>query len=324
MGIIVAILCLGFLEVLWRHRGLIPTIVDDPSLWSCYRRKVEKSDLNTVVLLGASRMQLGFSTQTFNEMFPKHRIFQLSIGGEQPLHTFKDLAENENYKGIIICAIIESAFNEDNWNKKQEYVNYYHNQYNLNNMINRAIATYIQSHIVLINPRLNIKDVAIRFFKSKELPNPWYLITLNDRSILADYSMLDIDSHRTMRINRRRDFYRTMVQQTPEEWLKQAVIIETYVNKIQNRGGRVVFVRFPTSDEHLELDEKYFPKKYYWDRFSKVISATTVHFQDIPEMRNFHCPDTSHLDKRDAPLFTKALLNDLSKQGIFNSLAYRK
>jgi hypothetical protein len=39
--------------------------------------------------------------------------------------------------------------------------------------------------------------------------------------------------------------------------------------------------------------------------------AVGLHFEDVPAMRGYRCPDGCHLDSRDAPSFTRALLNEL-------------
>ena len=78
----------------------------------------------------------------------------------------------------------------------------------------------------------------------------------------------------------------------------------------------MVFVRFPTTDEHLAASEAVNPKAEFWDRFAAATRATTVHFLDYPELSRFDCPDTSHLDKRDAPAFTSALGDILVEKGV--------
>ena len=102
----------------------------------------------------------------------------------------------------------------------------------------------------------------------------------------------------------------------PEEWLKLTAPIERAVDAIQSRGGRVVFVRFPTSGEMLALSRRVYPKEIYWDRFAATTSAAMVHFLDVPSLSKFDCPDLSHLDRRDAVRFTEGLIAELQRRGI--------
>ena len=81
----------------------------------------------------------------------------------------------------------------------------------------------------------------------------------------------------------------------------------------------MVFIRFPTTDEHWDVDEQVFPKHVYWDQLGRLTGAETIHFRDVPSLAHFDCPDTLHLDYRDAPEFTGALLDELVTQGVLPS-----
>jgi len=94
--------------------------------------------------------------------------------------------------------------------------------------------------------------------------------------------------------------------------------VELMVQRIRQRGGQVVFVRYPTTGEHYEMDVKAYPKKLYWDHFASKTSAVTIHFADVPSLRGFDCPDTAHLDYRDAPRFTLALAEELERRAVIH------
>ena len=46
-------------------------------------------------------------------------------------------------------------------------------------------------------------------------------------------------------------------------------------------------------------------------------SALCIHFQDVPQLAAFPCPDWSHLDRTDAPRFTQELAKVLAGRGLF-------
>jgi hypothetical protein len=94
------------------------------------------------------------------------------------------------------------------------------------------------------------------------------------------------------------------------------MMMEPYVAAIQARGGRVLFVRLPVSGECLAYEEQTFPKQEYWDAFAARTSALCLHFRDLPALAGFDCPDTSHLDRRDAPRFTAALAKVLDDSSV--------
>jgi len=95
--------------------------------------------------------------------------------------------------------------------------------------------------------------------------------------------------------------------------------VEGWVKAIQARGGRVIFVQFPTTGANLRFDEFMFPKARYWDAFAAQTSALCLHFAEVPELSGFDCPDTSHLDRTEAPRFTLELGKVLEDHGLLGT-----
>jgi hypothetical protein len=83
--------------------------------------------------------------------------------------------------------------------------------------------------------------------------------------------------------------------------------INELVSAIEKRGGKVVFVRFPTSKKIWDIDEGRFPKSLYWDVFAELSLAKTLHFKDFESLSGFDLPDGSHLDQKDKVEFTENL-----------------
>jgi hypothetical protein len=82
------------------------------------------------------------------------------------------------------------------------------------------------------------------------------------------------------------------------EWLKQAAHWQEPVGIIQRRGGQVIFVRMPVSQER-------------WSLFVERLNVDSIHFANYKDLSDFQLPDTSHLDMKDKSLFTSSLLNHL-------------
>ena len=99
--------------------------------------------------------------------------------------------------------------------------------------------------------------------------------------------------------------------------------LERYVRMIQDRGGRVAFIKYPITDESWQYDEAEFPKSLYWDALAARTSATCIHFRDYAELSCFDCPDTSHIDAADAPSFTHSLMQVLERNGVFECNSVR-
>jgi len=302
-------------EAFWRARGHRPSVVDDPSLWAYHRRQV--SDQKTqVVLLGASRMQLGFSTDVYQDRFPEVPIAMLAINGKHPIATLRDLAEDDKFRGKVICAVTAYSFLSTAWDGQQEYVDYFHHS-GPNQLLEPALKSWIQARFVAFTPNLSLIRIITKACRDHRLPDPQCLVTKFDRSCLADYSLIDIEEHRKVRVAKVRNGMATP-SASFELWSEDATAVGAIVRRISERGGRVVFVRFPTTDEHWEIDEQRYPKRVNWDQLANLTGAETIHFRDVPSLAHFDCPDTSHLDCRDAPKFTAALLDELVERGILS------
>jgi hypothetical protein len=101
----------------------------------------------------------------------------------------------------------------------------------------------------------------------------------------------------------------------PDLWLQNAQRVEPFVRQIQSKGGRVAFVRFPSSGETSQLECRHFPKEKCWNQFAASTSAIAIHWLDVPQLAKIDCPDTMHLDWRDADRFTSDLIDELLLRG---------
>ena len=315
-AIVLAAVILAGYEALLRKYGHRPSIVDDINLWAYYRGKAANNDPQTVVLLGASRIQMGFHSQTFQHAFPDHTLINLAINGTSPIATLKDLAQDEKFRGLVICSIFAKNCMTIQHDMQQEYVDHYHFKASVNAQLNCLIASFFQSRLAMINPHLQLVKSLSRSIGTKTWPQPLYQIMLSDRSRLADYELIDIEEHRQWREDTLRQSYEGFSVPSPAQWLVEASVVEPWVQQIKRRGGDVVFVRFPMAHGYGALIDQTFPKPLYWDRFAAFTSAKTIHYQDYPFLSQFDCPDGSHIDQRDIPEFTRALLDELASQGL--------
>lgn len=91
---------------------------------------------------------------------------------------------------------------------------------------------------------------------------------------------------------------------TPDPMLPQIV---ADVEAIQKRGGTIIFVRFPSNDWYRELEQARWPRERYWNRLIKETGCLGIHFEDHEELKEFNCPEWSHLTQEDAIEFTRRL-----------------
>lgn len=286
-------------ELVLRMMGHLPSVIDDRDLWAFHRQRIDEADRSALVLLGGSRIQLGVSLDTLCADRGRKRVIQLAIDGTSPMATLRDLAENSEFSGLVVCSLFEPAFEPANWNAQQPWIDHFHREFAVTSRLKRVFSGTLQRYLVLVNSG-----------------KPKYLTTQFDRSRSADYTQVDLTRHRQIRLDvGQRMFQRERA--SPTAWLAQARLAESYVRAIQRRGGNVVFIRFPSSSPLYQLEERCYPRREYWDRYARVSRATLVHFEDVPVWRRFKCPDLSHLDRSDQIAFTESLVDVLVTRGVW-------
>ena len=90
--------------------------------------------------------------------------------------------------------------------------------------------------------------------------------------------------------------------------------VKTATDKIQSRGGKVLFVRTPSSGPFEEGEGKAFPRDQYWEKILAVTGCPGIHYQDFPEISQYQCPEFSHLTLTDAVDFTKHFIRILQEK----------
>lgn len=313
---VVAVVVAGVVafELFVRAQGYRPSIKDDEYSWAWQRGRVSDGSHHTVAVLGTSRILLAFSGAAFAATLPEWRFVQLAIDGSAPIGTLLDLAADPNFRGVALVDIHELHFYRGYWSAADSYIEAYHRRHRaIGPMLERRLVTAVQSRLALLTTR-GIHTFA-ELFRRGTWPRPPYIVTHADRTQYADFSLADAERFRNARLERIEGWNEST--RDPEQWLADALALEPAIAAIQARGGNVVYVRMPTCDERWEFDEHVAPKALFWDRFAARTRAITIHFKDYPELAGFACPDTSHIDSKDGPAFTRALLEILRARGVF-------
>ena len=316
-------------EYYLRSVGYRPSVKDTPELWAYYRNKCQTVDSSEMVIaLGASRMESAFAPTVFLNKVDCSDVVMLPISGSNCLPVLKDLALNSEYRGVILCAIIEGYFSSKYLGAglEVEYIDCYHEEYSgssftefittIDTLCNREI----QSR--LVSAKLDLE----RLIKAVIQPTPSYFYMTKERYRPADYrgrlsaeQLQQSRNHRLSRVEPRlNEPTRTVeeLERVREEWIRDVRQVWHWAEIIENRGGHVIFIRFPTSGERWTLDQKLYPKELFWDFAAKQSPVEMIHFIDIPGADKFDCPDTSHLNYDDGEIFTAMIAEELIDKGI--------
>ena len=306
-------LAFGSEEAFWRSRGHRPSVTDRKELWHFWRSQVYDDD--TIVLLGTSRMLGAFSSEAFGERFTHRKFVQLAIpGNRSPVGLLQQLLTDEQFQGVIICSVLPPGLMSSSWGGQVQWCGEPPQPADLWNV---AAYSFLQDRFLILSSELSLQNRIRSTLGADSCSGPDYSRKHFDRTVTFDFSKIaNLESLQEKRTRYFQREYRALEMPSPQSLLGGMAVVESMMRRLQDRGGQVVFVRLPSSGSHLKLEEYYHPKHEYWDQFAAATCAVCIHFQDVPTLRGFECPDNSHLDYRDARRFTRRLLHELSRRGV--------
>jgi hypothetical protein len=238
----------------------------------------------------------------------------LAVNGRYPLAALRALADDPTFTGLAIVGVDARGMQRRHWEMQQSYFDHYRHRWTLSRWIHRKLLTALQENLVLVRSAFAVTNIVERWIAGEGPPVNDHVIVRADRAGFIDYHWPDLPRIRASRIADLARYYREEPPTEAATWLRDLDTVSSWVEKIQKRGGRVVFFREPAADESLALDEANFPRDRYWDAYARRSPATMIDFRDVPEMTAFVLPDTSHIDATDVPRFTIALANLLKSR----------
>jgi hypothetical protein len=295
---------LGLYEAFWRSRGFAPSVADTAELWGAARDKVRAGDPDQVVLIGTSRMRQGVDPDEFARAFGGHPPAELAIDGSDCRPVLRHLASDESFRGVIVCEVHPLAFfMNPSVGLEEQYLKKYEARQSPLPAIEQRLRQRTQEALVSRREDLALRRLLSSLWVHRRLPQP-FRVSLPDRSERADYTKV---SDLIALSNYWAGAYDPIFPLSRQELLNQLDATEELVSRTHHRGGRVVFVRFPSSGAVRAIEDQLFPRPRYWDVLAARTEALAIHYLDYPTLRTFECPDGSHLDQRDVPAFTGAL-----------------
>ncbi len=315
LGISVAVFLLSGWEIFWRIRGFEPAVQDDWSIWAKIRRQAIYKGDDAIMVVGASRIQAGLHPDIF-EKSTGNRPLILAIDGSNPIPVLEHLAEDKRITGKVICSFIPMFLGEDSedFGRSHQWIRQYQEQ-RWSSRIETQLSLWLQQALVFRHTGL-LPDKILENIREGQWPKPPYAPMRPDRYRPMDFTKTDVDRIRRGRIEREKEFQEKAQPLSQQRFMEKVARIDNMVKKIEDRGGRVVFIRFPSTGVVRELESKSWPRQKYWDVLAANTQAKTIHFEDYPTLSQFECPDGSHLDVRDAEAFTRALVEILKDQGV--------
>ncbi len=315
LGLATAIGVAVIAERHWRMLGYHPTVIDDKALWSVERYRLDDRR-DTLAVLGASRIQLGFDPDSFRQLYPQWHLVNLTVNGHYPLATLSDIATNTDFRGTLLISIDARSLLREFRPMQQAWVDYYRRDFGPGLWLQAQLASRFQLARVTANPEFSLVRRVVSWLDDGAPPHVTYVTFDRSRFGKADYRQVDAAYHLEHRVAGLRQFYEKFSLPSPELWLADTAPMLDDIKTIQERGGKVILLRMPTRGGYWDLDQQFLPRASYWDALARSPGLDTLHFEDVPAIEQFALPDGSHLDFRDRSAFTRALLCTLEMQGM--------
>lgn len=317
VALVLATATLAGVEAFWRMHGFRPTLIDDMDLWAVQRTKIPAGG-DAIVLIGSSRNQAAIAVDVLRREMPGREVIQLSLSGGRPLATLRDLAEDEGFRGVVLCDLLPLCLLPEDREGQAPYVRYAHRSFNVARWIERTLKTAVQSCLVVNSTQLRPAFVFSAFY-ARKWPERVFFYIHADRSRFMDFRGVDGKRRAAaIALAARQTGYRVAVPPDLAGWQADIDVAERLVERIQARGGKVVYLSHPSGGEVRELEESHFPRARYWDALAaRTKAAAVIRSEDVPALAGYVCPDGSHLDFRDAVPYTESLIAELRARGVF-------
>lgn len=310
-------------EQLARKRGFYPGLDDPPELWAATRRDLDSAPQDGIVLVGSSRMLFDFDLDEAQRALGVRPI-ELALPGANELAGLEHIAADARFHGTVLVSYVPHLTflppHAATGGLEKRIASYQRGS--LTQRVSYRMFQWFDARLAFINPELTLR----KLIEQVDLPQR---AGAEGNAMFLPY-LVSVDADRRGRLfdgvltdPARRNQIRAawlfpdppskdpVEQQLAErETVRQQVLWreKAAVDKIRARGGRVIYIRFPSSGGVLAKEEADFPRALTWDALLAVTGAPGIHFQDYPQLASFDCPEWSHLSDADAVEFTRRLM----------------
>lgn len=320
------IMCILSWEFYLRHDGVDHSFDDGGPLWSYHRERIYQPINSATIFIGSSRIKFDLDTKTWKSIAGDDPV-QLACVGSTPLPVLYDLADDPDFKGKLVIDVTEGIFfstsprNRDRPETALKYHDEITPAQRASFFLNKPMEStfvFLDKEDLSLNAMLDQLEIPSRpgVMMSPIFPRDFDRVQFDRQEYMGPLFLAD-----TNQINKQRSiwaFFGSLnktppISGDPLDSLLQTVKVAT--DKIQARGGKVMFVRTPSSGALLEAEKMGFPKERYWDQLLAVTGCQGIHYQDYPETDHYVCPEFSHLSITDATDYTKHLIRILIEKG---------
>ena len=315
-------------EMMWRNKGFEATYNDDKVLWAEKRKEVYKPQNDATVFIGSSRIKFDLDIPTWRTYTGEDAV-QLAVVGTSPRMLLQDLANDENFRGKLVIDITEVLFFSQNpafHKSAKDAIAFYKDQtptQKLSSKINLLLESklvFLEERKFALNALFNDLFIPNRpgVFSMPPFPKGFELTTSDRQTYMSESFLSDTNA-----INWQTGIWKGLILGDKTPPVRGDALVEifsevkTAVDKITSRGGKVIFVRTPSSHMFAEAENMGFPRENYWNKLLDYTNTDGIHFKDFDETKDLLCPEWSHLSREQAIDYTIHLVKVLQNKEWF-------
>ncbi len=333
VSLLITLALVGIWEGYVRNLGYEASLNDNADLWAETRTKLDHSAPNRTVIVGASRSQFDFDLKTYADYFGVEEPIQLALYGSNPVPVLEHIAFETNVSGTVLVGVTPVLLfipeGEGPVDRSRDTIKHYQN-WSISQKTDYQLWKPLDTHLAFLQEEdfrlssliksLNIPNRSSSFFPPKAQP---YFNTVQSNRQASIWDKMDAKFAERIQKgwlpyftppppppNVTQEEFEKIFKDNMESYLQR---IAKAVAAIQKRGGKVVFIRYPSAGKIRELEAQFTPRNLFWDQIIAVSGAHGIHFEDYAELSGFQCPEWSHLSKKDAILFTQNLMPILKR-----------
>jgi len=328
-GILALLLILTFIvswELYLRHKGYSISYDDGGPLWADKRQKVYEPSDRATVFIGSSRIKFDLDIPTWEKLTGEKAI-QLAMVGSTPLPVLHHLADDKNFHGKLVIDVTEGLFfspSPGSSRTPRENIQYYDKRtptqkvgFVLNHGLESSFVFLDKDYLSLnsLLDRLHIRDRP-GIYGGPDFPWEFDLTGFDRQSKMTERFVADTNLQNKVKGIWGQFAKRRTDKPISGKRLDSIIMaVKTSTDKIQSRGGQIVFIRTPSSGPYWQAEKMGFPRAVYWDKLLAMTGCAGIHFEDYSPIAHFVCPEFSHLNPKDAIVFTENFVQILQQKG---------
>jgi len=324
MALFLSVIALASWEFFLRKTDLPISYDDNEALWADKRAMVYEPINQATVFIGSSRIRYDLDIPTWQDMTGDHAI-QLGNDGSNPRLVLDDLAKDENFKGKLIIDVTEGLFFGDfaplDGHTIKE-IEYFHHR-TPTQRFSFEVNHLLESKFLFLDQDNYSFNAMMDHVPIPQRPNvfqmPLFPVEFDGDHFTRQAYMTPRfvqDSNLQNQVKAIWAFFGSLPHPPPPSGDKlQAIFnsVKSNVDKIRARGGKVIFVRTPSSGAAWMGESHGFPRAVYWDKLLSFTGCKGIYFLDYPAISNFQCPEWSHLSPDQAVIYTNNLVKILQE-----------